>query len=117
MQKISSQAKHIVLFILLLTVVPLGFVNGFFAYLKSQGTPENIELFYSDSSQYFKLCLNAAIISFICVYPLYFSKSMAKLKIWLKILLSVLLYLVLFFIWQFIFIFVLNNIFYISNGG
>lgn len=111
MQKILTQAKHIVIFILLLTVIPLGFVRGFFAYLNYIGDAEIVALLNTTGDVYYKLCMDAAIISFILTYLfMYFIKKMHNLKVWLKILLIATLYVVLFFVWQFVLIFVLGNI-------
>lgn len=104
MQKILKQAKHIVIFILLLTVVPLGFVKGFFAYLDYVGDVEIAALLNKTGDVYYKLCLDAAILSFICTYIVaYFIK-----KKWLKVLLVATTYIVLFFVWQFVLIAVLG---------
>lgn len=65
MQKILNQAKNIVIFILLLTVVPLGFVKGFFAYLNYVGDAEIATLLDTTGDVYYKRCLDAAILSFI----------------------------------------------------
>lgn len=111
MQKILTQAKNIVIFILLLTVIPLGFVNGFFAYLNTLEDAESMALLKTTKDIYYKLCMDAAIISFIGTYiTAHFIKKMRSLKIWLKILLLVVLYIVLFFVWQFVLIFILGNI-------
>ena len=111
MQKILTQAKHIVIFILLLTVIPLSFVRGFFAYLNYIGDAEIAALLNTTGDVYYKLCMDAAIISFILTYLfMYFIKKMHNLKIWLKILLIAALYVVLFFVWQFVLIFVLGNV-------
>ena len=111
MQKILTQAKHIIIFILLLTVIPLGFVNGFFAYLNYIGDDEITALSNTTGDVYYKLCMDAAIISFFLTYLfMYFIKKIRNLKIWMKILLIVVLYVVLFFVWQFILIFLLGYI-------
>jgi len=105
MQKILNQAKNIVIFILLLTVVPLGFVKGFFAYLNYVGDAEIATLLDTTGDVYYKLCLDAAILSFVCTYIMaYFIK-----KKWLKILFVAISYLVLFFVWQFVLISVLGH--------
>lgn len=110
MQKILNQAKHIVIFILLLTVVPLGFVKGFFAYLDYIEDAEITALLNKTGEVYYKLCLDAAILSFICTYiAAYFIKKSVKLKNWLKILLVALMYVVLFFVWQFVLVWILGK--------
>lgn len=110
MQKVLTQAKHIVIFILLFTVIPLGFVEGFFAYLNCIGDAELTALLNTTGDVYYKLCMDAAIISFILTYLMMpFIKKMGNLKIWLKFLLIAALYVVLFFICQFILIFVLGD--------
>lgn len=110
MQKILNQAKNIVIFILLLTVVPLGFVKGFFAYLNYVGDTEIATLSDTIGDVYYKLCLNAAILGFVCTYIMaYFIKKADNLKKWLQILLIAMSYLVLFFVWQFVLIAVLGH--------
>lgn len=110
MQKILAQAKHIVIFILLLTVVSLGFVNGFFAYLDYIGDEELATLLNTTKDVYYKLCMDAAIISFVLTYLfMHFIKKADNIRKWLKFLLPVILYIVLFFVWQFVLIFVLGT--------
>ncbi len=110
MQKILNQAKNLVIFILLLTVVPLGFVKGFFAYLNYVEDTEIATLLDTTGDVYYKLCLDAAILSFICTYIMaYFVKKVDNLKKWLKALLVAISYIVLFFVWQFILISVLGH--------
>lgn len=108
MQKVLAQAKHIVIFILLLTVIPLGFVKGFFVYLNHIGDSEITTLLNVTGDVYHRLCMDAAILSFISTYILaYFVNKTDNLREWSKILLLVLLYVVLFFVWQFVLISVL----------
>lgn len=111
MQKVLTQAKHIVIFILLLTVIPLGFVKGFFAYLNYVEDDELSQMLAATGKVYYDLCMDAAIISFVLTYlAVPFIKKANYIKKWLKFLLPVMLYIVLFFIWQFILIFLLGNI-------
>lgn len=111
MQKVLTQAKHIVIFILLLTVIPLGFVKGFFAYLNYIGDAEIAVLLNATGDVYYKLCMDAAIISFVLTYlAVHFIKKADNIRKWLKFLLPVILYIVLFFVWQFILISVLGMI-------
>lgn len=103
MQNFLTQAKRIVIFILLLAVIPLGFVNGYFALLKHTAVfSENIALL-NESGAYYKVCYNAAIISFIVTY---FSAVAINrnnhLPRWLKVLLLPSLYIILFFAWLFV---------------
>lgn len=110
MQKVLTQAKHIVIFILLLTVIPLGFVKGFFAYLNYIGDEELAILLNTTEDVYYKLCMDAAIISFVLTYlATYFIKKTDNIRKWLKFLLLVILYVVLFFVWQFVLILLLGN--------
>lgn len=110
MQKVLTQAKHIVIFILLLTVIPLGFVKGFFAYLNYIGDAEIAALLNATGDVYYKLCMDAAIIGFVCTYIVaYFIKKAGNIRKWLKFLLLVILYVVLFFVWQFVLIFLLES--------
>ncbi len=110
MQKILNQAKNIVIFILLLTVVPLGFVKGFFAYLDYVGDAEIATLLNTTGDVYYKLCLDAAILSFVCTYIMaYFIKKADNIKKRFKALLVAISYVVLFFVWQFVLISVLGH--------
>lgn len=110
MQKVLTQAKHIVIFILLLTVIPSGFVKGFFAYLNYIGDEELVKMLEMTGKVYYDLCMNAAIIGFVCTYIVaYFIKKADNIRKWLKFLLPVILYFVLFFVWQFILISVLGH--------
>lgn len=110
MQKVLTQAKHIVIFILLLTVIPLGFVKGFFAYLNHIRDEELTEMLKMTGKVYYDLCMDAAIISFVLTYlTVHFIKKADNISKWLKILLPIILYIVLFFVWQFILIFLLGN--------
>ena len=111
MPKIPTQAKHIAIFILLLTVVPLGFVKGFFAYLNYVEDEELTQILKITGKVYYDLCMDAAIISFVLTYlAVHFIKKANTIPMWLKFLLAVILYLVLFFIWQFVLVFLLENI-------
>lgn len=109
MQKILTQAKHIVIFLLLITLIPWGFVRGFFAYLEYSGDGEVMNLLNLTGRIYYKVCLDAAIISFICIYIItHFIRKSANMKNWLKVISVLLLYVILFFVWQFILIFLLG---------
>lgn len=111
MQKVFTQAKHIVIFILLLTVIPSGFVNGFFTYINHIEDEELAEMLKMTGNVYYDLCMDAAILSIICTYIVaHFIRQADNLKRWLKFLLIVILYVVLFFVWQFILIFLLGYI-------
>ena len=110
MQKVLTQAKHIVIFILLLTVIPSGFVKGFFAYLNCIGDEELVKMLEMTGKVYYDLCMDAAIISFVLTYlAVHFIKKADNIRKWLKFLLPVILYIVLFFVWQFILISVLGH--------
>ena len=110
MQKILTQVKHIVIFILLLAIVPRGFVKGFFAYLNYTGDEELSRLLKTTGEVYYSLCMDAAIISFILTYlAVYFIRKMHRLKIWLKVLLIAMLYFILFIALQFVLIWMLGN--------
>lgn len=110
MQKVLTRAKHIVIFILLVTVIPLGFVKGFFAYLNHIGDEELSEMLKMTGKVYYDLCIDAAIISFVLTYlAVHFVKKADNIGRWLKILLPVIFYIVLFFVWQFVLIFLLGN--------
>lgn len=111
MPKIPTQAKHIAIFILLLTVIPLGFVKGFFAYLNYVEDEELTQILEITGKVYYDLCMDAAIISFVLTYlAVHFIKKADTIPMWLKFLLAAILYLVLFFIWQFVLVFLLENI-------
>lgn len=110
MQKVLTQAKHIVIFILLLTVIPSGFVKGFFAYLNCIEDEELVKMLEMTGKVYYDLCMDAAIISFVLTYlAVHFIKKADNIRKWLKFLLPVILYIVLFFVWQFILISVLGH--------
>ena len=110
MQKILTQAKHIVIFILLLTVIPLGSVKGFFAYLNCIDDEELAKMLKTTGKVYYSLCMDAAIISFVLTYlSVHFIKKADNTIKWLKFLLPVILYFILFFVWQFVLIFLLEN--------
>ena len=109
MPKILVKAKNIVILILLFTVFPLVFVEGFFAYLYHFSDAEGLQLLEQTYGVYYKICINSAYVSLILTYILsHFIIRAEKLKRWLKLLLILLIYFILFQIFTFVIVFILG---------
>ena len=109
MPKIPTRIKNIVVLILLLTVFPLAFVEGFLAYLYHSSDKEGLQLLSQTYDIFYKICINSAYISliFTCIISHYIIKT-PKLKLWSKLSLIFLTYFVLFLILIFVIVFSLD---------
>lgn len=109
MPNIPTRTKNIILLILLLTVFPLVFVEGFLAYLYHSSDEEGLQLLNQTYDIFYKICINSAYISLILTYIIshYIIKN-KKLKSWLILSLIFLIYLALFLTLMFVITFSLG---------
>ena len=68
MPKILNRAKNIVVLILLFTVFPAMFVEGFLAYVYHFSDDEELRLFKQTYDVFYKICMNSAYISLFLTY-------------------------------------------------
>lgn len=109
MPKILTKAKNIVVLILLLTVFPAMFVEGFLAYVYHFSDDEGLQLFKQTYNVFYKICMNSAYISLFLTYiASHFISKSQKLKLWLKWLFIAFIYFILFMILIFVIIFILG---------
>ena len=81
MPKILNRAKNIVVLILLLTVFPLVFVEGFLAYVYHFSDDEGLRLFKQTYDVFYKICMNSAYISLFLTYiASHFIRKSQKLR-------------------------------------
>lgn len=107
MPKLLTKTKNIVIFILLLTIFPLTFVEGFIAYLHHFSDDEGLKLLNQTYDIFYKICLNSAYISLIITYiAAHFITKIKNIKLWIKLLLISLTYIILFIIFIFTIIFI-----------
>ena len=109
MSKILVKAKNIVVLILLLTVFPLVFVEGFLAYVYHFSDDVGLQLFKQTYDVFYKICMDSAYISLFLTYiASHFILKSQKLRLWLRWLLIALIYFILFMILIFVIIFILG---------
>ena len=109
MSKILVKAKNIVVLILLLTVFPLVFVEGFLAYVYHFSDDVGLQLFKQAYDVFYKICMDSAYISLFLTYiASHFILKSQKLRLWLRWLLIALIYFILFMILIFVIIFILG---------
>ena len=84
MPKILNRAKNIVVLILLLTVFPAMFVEGFLAYVYHFSDDEGLRLFKQTYNVFYKICMNSAYISLFLTYiASHFISKSQKLKLFI----------------------------------
>ena len=109
MPKILNRAKNIVVLILLLTVFPAMFVEGFLAYVYHFSDDEGLQLFRQTYDIFYKICMDSAYISLFLTYiASHFIRRNQKLKLWLGWLFIALIYFILFMVLIFVIIFTLG---------
>lgn len=107
MSKLLTKTKNIVIFILLLTIFPLTFVEGFMAYLHHVSDDEELKLLNQTYDIFYKICLNSAYISLMLTYIVtYFITKIKNIKLWIKLLLISMTYIILFIVFIFTIIFI-----------
>ncbi len=107
MPKILTRTKKVIILILLLTVLPQMFVDGFLAYLYHFSDPQTLQLLEQTHDVYYKICINTAYFSLILTYiAAHFIIKSQKLKLWHKVFIIPLIYIILFQILIFVTIFI-----------